>query len=265
MRCRSLGILACTVVAPLLAVFCSSSMEVGKQAACNASAGTSPLAKVPPAKTSALHAHLEPAPPGDLLRGNEINLMASTPVPATAYQTEASPGFRGEGTPPEERSPPKSSSVAAALDRLSGPRSPSNNASAEPSSVIPGRLVAVSGIEEITQTQPIRSTSRTLHNGGSREEIAASFDGHPMVDPAPPSAADRFAWIQDRLRQLGATYYRLETWGDRGGAFRFQCRIAFGQDARSVRHFEAVDPDAVRAMATVLRQVESLQAGAGQN
>ena len=264
MRCRSLGILACTVVAPLLAIFCSSSVEVGKQAACNALAGASPQAKVPPPKPTTLPAGLEAAPQGDLLGGNR--LTATTQGPATPYEAETSSASQRADRRPDNRPPAQVSSIAAAMDRLSGPRSPSVNPSAAPSRVIPGRLVPVSGIEEIAQTQPTRSPTLPHQNGGQREETASSLEGDRWGNPGPPSApVDRFASIQQRLRQLGATYYRLETWGDRGEEFRFQCRIGSGQDARSVRHFEAMDLDAVRAMVRVLGQVESLQASAGQN
>ena len=62
--------------------------------------------------------------------------------------------------------------------------------------------------------------------------------------------------VQDRLQSLGATYYLLETWGNRQELYRFQCRIAIGKDANFTRYFEAVGDDPLGAMLQVLRQVE---------
>jgi hypothetical protein len=75
-----------------------------------------------------------------------------------------------------------------------------------------------------------------------------------------PSATDQFTYIQRRLRELGATYYLLETWGAQGQYFRFHARIAIGGSPDYSRRFEATDTDALRAMAKVLEQVEAGQA-----
>ncbi|MHC4399231.1 MAG: hypothetical protein ACYTG0_06105 [Planctomycetota bacterium] len=68
---------------------------------------------------------------------------------------------------------------------------------------------------------------------------------------------DQFAYFQKRLRELGATYYLLETWGADGQYFRFHARIAMAGNPNFIRHFEATSPDALGAIAEVLRQVES--------
>lgn len=65
-----------------------------------------------------------------------------------------------------------------------------------------------------------------------------------------------FEAVQGRLQELGASYYRLETWGRRD-LFRFHCRMQLHEDARSARHFESVAPDPLAAMLEVLRQVEA--------
>ncbi len=62
--------------------------------------------------------------------------------------------------------------------------------------------------------------------------------------------------IQQRLRELGAAYYALETWGAKGRLFRFHARMALGTGTNRLQHFQAVDADPIRAMAAVLRQVE---------
>ncbi len=89
-----------------------------------------------------------------------------------------------------------------------------------------------------------------------REVIAASYqsaeDQGSLV-----LADDRLATLQRRLEQLGATYYRLESWGNEGPRFRFECRVAFERASPCARHFEATDRDPMQAIAAVLRQVET--------
>jgi hypothetical protein len=72
---------------------------------------------------------------------------------------------------------------------------------------------------------------------------------------------EEFTRIQQRLRGLGATHYMLETWGPTGEAYRSQCRMAAGHDAHYSRHFEATDVEPLRAMRTVLEDVESWKSG----
>jgi hypothetical protein len=80
----------------------------------------------------------------------------------------------------------------------------------------------------------------------------------PGASPVMPAAADPYTFAQDRLRQLGATYYLLETWGQQ--QYRFFCRMAIGGNPHFTKHFEATDSDPLRAIAGVLRQVESWRA-----
>jgi hypothetical protein len=81
--------------------------------------------------------------------------------------------------------------------------------------------------------------------------------------PLSPATSDPFASIQQRLRELGSTYYLLETWGSRGDYYRFHTRIAVGGNPDYARHFEATDTEALGAMAKVLEQVEAWRSGAG--
>ena len=70
-------------------------------------------------------------------------------------------------------------------------------------------------------------------------------------------AEQEFRSIEQRLRELGATYYLLETWGDEGELFRFQGRIAVMEDPSCQRYFEAVDREPLVTMRRVLAQVEA--------
>jgi len=87
--------------------------------------------------------------------------------------------------------------------------------------------------------------------------------GPPRVGLPPPSPVERgsggsvaLEGLERRLRDLGATYYLLEKWGDAGGLYRFHCRMALADNPEQYRYFESTDRDPERAMADVVRQVE---------
>ena len=84
-----------------------------------------------------------------------------------------------------------------------------------------------------------------------RGTISASYE-----TPA-PVATDPLTEIQRRLRELGATHYALEFWGDREQLYRFSCEVAIGAGSNYNRHFEATDADRLQAMARVLQEVEA--------
>jgi len=66
--------------------------------------------------------------------------------------------------------------------------------------------------------------------------------------------------LEGRLRELGATQYRLETWGADGELFRFRCWMAISATESHNRFFEATDADALTALRTVLDEVEQWRA-----
>ena len=78
--------------------------------------------------------------------------------------------------------------------------------------------------------------------------------------PAVPERSD-FRHIERQLRELGATYYLLERWGEQDGLYRFQCRVAVTDDAQLVRHFEATGSQPLDAMRTVLGDIQSWRSG----
>ncbi len=91
-------------------------------------------------------------------------------------------------------------------------------------------------------------------------------NGAPALLPTQqraPTAFDQFTQIQQRLRQLGASYYLLETWGSDGQSYRFYCRLPIQGDRTNSRYFEVIDSDQLRAMDRVLRQVEAWRARGG--
>ncbi len=73
---------------------------------------------------------------------------------------------------------------------------------------------------------------------------------------------DQFAAIQQRLRQLGASWYTLETWGNEG-RFHFTCRVSVDGNPGLNRLFQASDAEAIQAMAKVLHEVERWKSSSG--
>jgi hypothetical protein len=71
--------------------------------------------------------------------------------------------------------------------------------------------------------------------------------------------SDYFRGAEQRLRQLGATYYLLETLGSSGDNYRFFCKVALGQGQNSneALAFFATNADPLAAMEDVVRQVEA--------
>jgi hypothetical protein len=70
-----------------------------------------------------------------------------------------------------------------------------------------------------------------------------------------------FGGMERKLREHGAVYYLLETWGSEGEQYRFHCRMAIANNPNYTRHFEATDRDALKAMSQVLSRVEAWRAG----
>ncbi|OHB81769.1 MAG: hypothetical protein A2W31_07475 [Planctomycetes bacterium RBG_16_64_10] len=66
--------------------------------------------------------------------------------------------------------------------------------------------------------------------------------------------------MERRLRELGATYYVLEKWGEDGALYRFECRVPIAADADHSRYFEAMAEQPISAMNNVLNQVETWRA-----
>jgi hypothetical protein len=85
-------------------------------------------------------------------------------------------------------------------------------------------------------------------------EMAAA----PVVLPnATTNAGDeKFHRAEARLRELGATYYMLESWGADNSQYRFVCKMAMNGNPGMNQFFQATKNDAWGAMEDVLAQVE---------
>jgi hypothetical protein len=107
-----------------------------------------------------------------------------------------------------------------------------------------------------SQSPQVNSEAATA--GGPRG--IAPLSGAPDRG-VPAEHPDRFTAMERKLREYGATYYLLETWGNEGELYRFHCKMAVGNNPNYTRHFEATDRDALQAMSQVLKRVESWRAG----
>lgn len=117
--------------------------------------------------------------------------------------------------------------------------------------IAPSRML--SQVAAGTDNPPLGHLETTGHSDAlaSRSGLANSLSG------------DQFKYVQDRLRQLGATYYVLETCGDVKRDFRFYCRMSMGGNPRVTKPFWCFDSDPLKAMIQVLKQVEDWQTGGG--
>lgn len=97
-------------------------------------------------------------------------------------------------------------------------------------------------IRDISAAEPAAPGPPTVNAAGYEQPVAASD----------PPAVDSMTESLQRLQQLGAVYYRLESSPRAAAEFRFHCRVAGFE-----RPFEAVDPVAANAVASVVREIEA--------
>jgi hypothetical protein len=86
--------------------------------------------------------------------------------------------------------------------------------------------------------------------GGVSASDTLQFSGNTSFPP------NYFHAAEQRLRQMGATYYVLEAIEPRTQEYRFFCKVAAGARPDQTRAFYAADRDALAAVNEVVRQVE---------
>jgi hypothetical protein len=116
-----------------------------------------------------------------------------------------------------------------------------------------GRLPSIEPSPARPDREAPRFVPTAASEAGSRRETASRVESS--------AAPQRQESIERRLQQLGASYYRLEEWGNRRECFRFLCELPIGNDPNLAREFQAVRADGLEAMADVLRQVEAFCGG----
>lgn len=113
---------------------------------------------------------------------------------------------------------------------------------------------------EIPYRGAAEPAAQPVAQGGASGMPEARSPFHAAATP-PGDQPDRFTAMERKLRDYGATYYLLETWGNEGDLYRFHCKMAVGNNPNYARHFEATDRDALKAMSQVLEKVEAWRAG----
>lgn len=117
----------------------------------------------------------------------------------------------------------------------------------------------------------LQPTQRRMRDPAARAAAPKNPVSAPRstVEPATEVSAGRpaevataeFSALEDRLRELGATHYRLETWGSNGELYRFRAMVAVGARSTHNRYFEASDIVPLKAAERVVAQVERWRAG----
>ena len=64
-----------------------------------------------------------------------------------------------------------------------------------------------------------------------------------------------FPLLESELHALGARYYRLEKWGNRGELFRFSCYVDSAEPYRYQKLFQEIDSDEIRVMEQVIADI----------
>jgi hypothetical protein len=108
---------------------------------------------------------------------------------------------------------------------------------------------------------PDSSLSAARDGFGSGAGSNATADRLPNATTANNALAvstsdEKFHNAERHLRELGATYYMLETWGADNNQYRFICKMAVGGNAGVNQFFQSTKDDPWRAMEDVLAQVE---------
>lgn len=118
---------------------------------------------------------------------------------------------------------------------------------------LPGTAAATGAPSQYEPTRPMAAPPASASSAAA---------GHlPADSSGDRNQSEQLQSFQRRLHDLGAQYLLLETWGDRQQLYRCFCKVAIGGNPNCTRHFEATDPDPLRALAVVTEQVEQWQHG----
>jgi len=251
---RIFVMLSCLIIVPMAAIFGSAFPEVVKSVLVDRIVAWSTGKPLDSIRSNAEPAGFgavtpgNPTGPGD--RGNweaprwqsPATDTATWPSPPAGPQTGVVPAGAtavagGSGNQP--------ASFAAGIDVLRGAPHP----------------VERSAIDEAPRpsTGEVRDADVPSAYPAPLRESSGQLPG--SAPAAPLEQPDRFTAMERKLREQGAVYYLLETWGNEGELYRFHCRMAIANNPNYTRHFEATDRDALKAMSQVLSRVEAWRAG----
>lgn len=227
---RIFVMLACLIIVPMAAIFGSAFPDVVKSVLVDriVALGGGKAEPGTPAVNSQLGPGTAPGQPSAQLNGAQGE--------APAWQGSAGGTISPVVAAGAATAYPSTTNQSASFSEVSGPARlpPGSLASGPgeaPSYPTPGRGGEASG-------------GSVVHAGGSAWQQPEDFGG-----------------MERKLREHGAVYYLLETWGNEGEQYRFHCRMAIANNPNYTRHFEATDRDALKAMSQVLSRVEAWRAG----
>ncbi|HEX3998632.1 MAG TPA: hypothetical protein VHX65_08805 [Pirellulales bacterium] len=242
---RALVMLACLALVPFLAIYGKQLPELYKAVVDAYKARThqktaDPLAGIatdaPPWAPTNDHRAADPLPRGQSetpVESRPAPLAAIPPQPLPVQSAPTQPGpLAGGGPAPQPLA--------------------SESMSATGGAVQPASFAA-----------PVENAKTTDSAVDSEHEAATN--SAPPAPPAADTCTTQFRHVEARLRELGATYYLLETFGD---GYRFYCEVSLAANSDPGHHrvFQATDTDPLKAMQRVLDDVERFRRpdGAGQ-
>jgi len=266
--------LVCLVVIPVVAPFGTSLPNV-------VASLLDRCQDVPPPTTASLLPEAPPFEPNGTLLAPQLDRPSIDAPPAA-------PEARGAGGPNDTALPPPAAPAS--------PMNPTAAVGGQPSAAWPPADAIPAGyaapLPPVRGSGPglpgprdpageaglCRSQSASTKSVAPMEPLGAPVAAPAWPDPsastaiemlpapdAPPAGAAQaqqgFAPLLARLRQLGATHYRLESWGADLAMCRFECRVAVGPGTNLVRQFDAVGSDPIRAMTQVLDDIERWRVG----
>jgi len=248
---RALVMLACLVVVPLAAIFGSAFPEVVRSVLVDRVLGYAtgkPSSSDPGPTASETDVSRAPAYGAANVQGGSASLESAAPWPT------ASPAPGGSAQPSRDlqaggalRTGPSAGAVPASFSVPAQPPAWNSQEAQRAQDVRPYAM-------------PTQSPAGTPNYAGT-SSIAAGSPQAPGEAHSADAATDPFRSMERQLRQQGATYYLLETWGTEGELYRFHCKMAVAGNANYTRHFEATDRDALSAMRHVLEQVDAWRSG----
>lgn len=283
---RALIMLACLVLVPLAAIFGSAFPEVvksnlverfwpgHKQQVAQAGGSEAPAFGDRGPLQSAAHEAQATWPPQAPASPHTIRAVGNEAAGDSARATPAQFSAPAESSPPAW--PPASGNQSAAAESLGAP--PLRSAAAE-RPVPQGRLASGNPLASRERILPNRTGEQDHTNPGTQQLSHATPQGErpsayqrmgesdqqtggralqtPSAAQATGGQSADFKAAERRLRQYGASYYRLETVGKNGLEYRFYCMMPTAGNPNSPRHFEATDSDPLSAMCRVADEVES--------
>jgi hypothetical protein len=258
---RAIVMLSCLVLIPMAAIFGSAFPNLiqgclpdsWRSVVKSSSPATSAEAPTFGPPQSRVAASAAPAPQWPSTTGNpekpaNPSSLAAAPVWPDTKSFETSPTAVRRSVP----------SAALANDSELSGRANVPAAFSAPADMSEGRVASVS--RAVPGRDERFARAGEIH--GASPSTATTWPSRASNKPA--DGTDRFTTIEQRLRSYGATHYHLETWGQRGELYRFQCQMPASARGGTSPAFEAVDASALEAMQRVLQQVETLRSTARQ-